>query len=354
MAAEAGGLSPSRFGRPDLDRAGVFIEGPYIHDPDAGAGASDAAAARAAHSASDPIGTRYRGRQLLGAAGNEPFTKGFARAFDGEPYQDPTALRRAWRAEQTRDALAGPFRPASYAQRASGKGSLFGTIEREYPTLERRAFLPGGAPEPRDPAARRRQLAEQPRVAPFVVRLGRKEPLQSIAYPSEPYDALRVKAREEREAAAARFVAGKAFNTMRSGPFFGKFERLAVLDAGGAGGGGGEGPSDPRAKRAAAASQSKGNAGTRQKGEPLVQAPFKPSSRRDPALGKYPSHSHLHGAGSSASLADEAAGEPKKTYAPFRPVGISKQGYTKSIIAATASRTPPVWFHARMARATRS
>ncbi|KAJ3049285.1 hypothetical protein HK097_009710, partial [Rhizophlyctis rosea] len=124
-----------RFGRPDLDRIGLFSEAPYIsvNDP------FDEKKARAS-----ALAERTKGKQFLTAPSKRGhntkdvyFEKDFGRLFENEAYTDLVVLRRRWRQQaKERNIVPAPFKPSSIPPKPSGKGSIFGTIEQQWPLFK--------------------------------------------------------------------------------------------------------------------------------------------------------------------------------------------------------------------------
>ncbi|KAI9187567.1 hypothetical protein H9P43_001956 [Blastocladiella emersonii ATCC 22665] len=71
------------------------------------------------------------------------FSKEYARAFQGEGYSDLVLVRRQYRREQSqRNLVPAGFRPSNVPPKASGKGSIYGTISQQYPIKDSKSALP--------------------------------------------------------------------------------------------------------------------------------------------------------------------------------------------------------------------
>jgi len=113
--------------KPDLDRMGIFTEMEYISkDPYV-----------------DPYKLsksleRGKGKQFItnstkkGHDTNDVYFDSFKRVFEKEAYTNVNEVYRKNRLEKLKK-VAVPFRPSNVCPQSSGKGSIYGTFEQEYP-----------------------------------------------------------------------------------------------------------------------------------------------------------------------------------------------------------------------------
>ncbi|KAJ3220280.1 DNA-directed DNA polymerase gamma mip1 [Dinochytrium kinnereticum] len=315
MARKAGGVvnsMPQSDKRQDLDRIGLFSEASYI-------------------SAKEPftdkrnegfLANRAKGKQFLTTPPKKGhntrdafFDKDFIRLFENEPYTDLVVLRRRYRLQQKEKNISTvPFKPSSVPPKPSGSGSLFGTIEQQWP-LPKKDLVLRSAPAEEKGESKPNFLTKPPKKGTGYgypnVTIGKP-----YEYVSDPYDRYLEITRKDRLESKKKMIGERAFiSSSAKLDFFNSFAGLI-----------GE-------KKSAAPSLS------RQRNQNALP-PFKPSSCCGYTINKYPAFELPSGASESAKVAEKI---PRKLEPIFRPSGISKSYPIRSIVEATCPIAPPVW-----------
>ncbi|KAI9104851.1 hypothetical protein DFS34DRAFT_575660 [Phlyctochytrium arcticum] len=320
----------NKFGRPDLDRMGLFSEAPYIS-------VGDKFAERNEHF----LGYRTKGKQFITnppKRGHETrdafFDKEFIRLFENEPYTDLVKLRRKWRlASKDKNIVTAPFRPSNVPPAPCGSGSPWGTFEQQWP-LERK-----GGDEIPSFALLRETPATEPKIN-FLTRPPKKGTGygyanvtigKSYEFKDDPYDSSLVAARAERSVHKRKVIGERPFISSSSkSEFFSPFASLMEAQPGQA------------AK------------GTREKTPPTSKlpalTPFKPSSGVGYTINKYPSHESpvVSKGGKKSKGEPEAEDKGSKQKIPktsliFRPGGVPKSYPVRSIVDCNIPIAPPMW-----------
>ncbi|KAJ3103933.1 hypothetical protein HDU97_009745 [Phlyctochytrium planicorne] len=314
--------------RQDLDRIGLFSEASYI-------------------SAKEPfverknegfLANRVKGKQFLTTPPKKGhntrdayFDKDFIRLFEvlwfrsfygpdqliqNEPYTDLVVLRRRYRLQQKEKNISTvPFKPSSVPPKPSGSGSLYGTIDQQWP-LPKKDLLPlRSAPVEEKRESKPNFLTKPPKKGTGYgypnVTIGKP-----YEYVSDPYDRYVEISRKERLESKKKMIGERAFISSSARlDFFNSFAGLI-----------GE-------KKTNTPNHS------RQKNQNALQ-PFKPSSCCGYTINKYPAFELPSGVAENGKATEKL---PRKLEPIFRPSGISKSYPIRSIIEATCPIAPPIW-----------
>ncbi|TPX58729.1 hypothetical protein PhCBS80983_g02934 [Powellomyces hirtus] len=323
----------NRFGKPDLDRIGIFSEAPYISTGD-----------KYNEKKTDAfLIDRVKGKQFIT---NPPkrghdtrdifFNKEFVRVFENEPYTDLVALRRRWRLQaKEQNIVPSPFRPSNVPPKPSGKGSPFGTFDQQWP-IERKNNE--GIPSfnaTRDPPKHEQQKAN------FLTSPSKKGTGYGYAnvtigkayeYTGDPYNATEQSVKKDHEEHKRRVVGERPFVTSSSNMgYFSPFISLVKTD-------GAAKPGKPTSAKKTA--------------KPLEgQVPFKPSSCPGFTINKYPSAEE---GGKGRRAADEGGRPPRGPALIFRPGGVPRTYPIRSIIESNTPLAPPPWIQQETAALLRT
>ncbi|KAJ3128200.1 hypothetical protein HK098_004946 [Nowakowskiella sp. JEL0407] len=321
----------------DLDRIGLFSEMGYISS-----GEPYPQRRNGANNFSDSVlNFRSQGKQFLT---NPPrkghdnkdayFDREYIRLFENEPYTDLVGLRRRWRlVAKEKNITNSPFKPFSVPPKPSGKGSLYGTIEQQWPLHKSEAPTePDTLPKKPHSATRPNFYTKPPKQGTGYgypnVTIGKQ-----YEYMSDPYDRMHEAQKNDREYHKKRQIGEKVFisSTGRK-DFFNPFTALI----------------EPSAKKEQPEKPTK-----------LPIVPFKPSSCCGFTINKYPTYEAPTKTGKPDTNAAEGNedGEKKivKPQAPvFRPSGVSKSYPSRSIIEANCPIAPPSWVQDIYANSVRS
>ncbi|KAJ3190663.1 hypothetical protein HK101_008503 [Irineochytrium annulatum] len=313
--------------RQDLDRIGLFGEASYIStkEPFKDSGRSGF------------LINRAKGKQFLT---NPPkrghdtkdvyFDKEYIRLFENEPYTDLVVLRRRYRLlQKERNITTTPFKPSSVPPKPSGSGSLYGTIEQQWPLPKKDvAFAP--APVKQKPESKPNFLTRPPKKGSGYgynnVTIGK-----SYEYISEPYDLFRESIKSDRLESRKRQIGERVFMSSSARlDFFNTFQGLIGSDGG---------------KKGATATPAS------RKGLRNGAPPFKPSSCCGYTINKYPAIEAVPGEEKEGKKGAKKVGEKVQGSAHaavFRPSGISKSYPIRSVIEATCPIAPPPWLQELM------
>ncbi|KAJ3168555.1 hypothetical protein HDU88_001445 [Geranomyces variabilis] len=327
----------NRFGRPDLDRIGIFSEAPYVSTGD-----------KYNEKKSDAfLSERTKGKQFIT---NPPkrghdsrdiyFNKEFVRVFENEPYTDLVALRRRWRMQaKEKNIVPVPFRPSNVPPKPSGKGSPFGTFDQQWPIERKNGDGIPSFTATREPGRREQQgknfLTSPPKKGTGYgyanVTIG-KVP----EYTGDPYNANEVATKKSHEEHKRKVVGERPFVTSSSNTdYFSPFVSLMK-------------PSDAAA---AAAAGGKPSSASKRASKPSgPQPPFKPSSCPGYTINKYPS-AEEGGAGKGQKGDD--IGKPRGPALIFRPGGVPRTYPIRSIIESNTPLCPPQWIQQETATLVR-
>ncbi|KAI9341796.1 hypothetical protein DFJ73DRAFT_843367 [Zopfochytrium polystomum] len=306
---------PSSDKKSDLDRIGLFSEATYISSKEP----------YGIKPAEGILAARGKGKQFLTSPpkrGHDTrdvyFDKEFIRLFENEPYTDLVVLRRRYRLQQMgKNITTIPFKPSSVPPKPSGSGSLWGTIEQQWP-LPRKDDIP--EPPPAVTTKFKRESKPNFLTKPPKKGTGYGYPNVTIGKPyeymSDPYESFQQSTRKDRLESKKKMIGERPFiSSSARVDFFNSFAGLI----------------NPEKKSAAATTKKVAN--------PNQKAPFKPSSCCGFTINKYPVFELPTGVS-----ATDGKKTPAKKVAPiFRPSGISKSYPTRSIIEATCPIAPPPW-----------
>ncbi|KAI8818607.1 uncharacterized protein EV422DRAFT_559569 [Fimicolochytrium jonesii] len=308
----------SKFGRPDLDRIGIFSEAPYISIGDR----------YISNKNGSSLSERNKGKQFLtnpGKRGHDTkdvyFVKDSIRLFENESYTDPVSLRRRWRIQaKEKNIVPNPFRPSNVPPTPSGKGSFYGTFAQQWP-IERKNE--GSIPSF---TATRESARGLPPKKNFLTNPPKKGtgygyPNVTIGtaheYIGDAYNAAEMGNRKDHAEHKKRVVGERPF--VSSGhhmDFFNNFVSLDTTD-------GAKAPPKPTSAK-------------RTIKQPNV--PFKPSSYPGYTINKYPS-------AEEPGKASEPT-HPKGPTLIFRPGGVPKTYPIRSIVETNIPLAPPPWIRA--------
>lgn len=303
--------------KPDLDRIGLFSEATYISSKEP----------FSVNKNDGILSARGKGRQFLTSPpkkGHDTrdsyFDKEFIRLFENEPYTDLVVLRRRYRLQQmTKNITTAPFKPSSVPPKPSGKGSVWGTIEQQWPLNDR-----DDHPEPpSSPPKIKRESKPNFLTKPPKKGTGYGYPNVTIGKPyeymSDPYDSFIEDARKDRLGSKNKMIGDRPFiSSSAKLDFFNSFAGLI------------------NSEKKGGASAAKPEHGANSK------PPFKPSSCCGYTINKYPNFELPSGV--SADASKKAIGKHLPALVPiFRPSGISKSYPTRSIIEAACPIAPPLW-----------
>ncbi|KAJ3238379.1 hypothetical protein HDU78_003561 [Chytriomyces hyalinus] len=302
--------------RPDLDRLGLFTEASYISTMEPFA---------TKKSGDGTLVSRGKGKQFQTSPNKRGhdtrdvyFDKQFIRLFENEPYTDLVVLRRRYRiAGKEKNITTMPFKPSSVPPKPSGSGSVWGTIEQQYPLPNKGKNLELRPPVPKQkPESKPNFLTKPPKKGSGYgypnVTIG-----HSYEYVSEPYDTFMESERKDRRDSKKKMVGERPFISSSARlDFFNAFAGLIGND-----------------KTARATSPKK-----LEKSHQMSN-PFKPSSCCGYTINKYPVFEAPTGS------KKESEKPPKKLAPIFRPSGINKcKSYpVRSIIEATCPIAAPKW-----------
>ncbi|KAJ3014950.1 hypothetical protein HKX48_004873 [Thoreauomyces humboldtii] len=283
----------NKFGRPDLDRIGIFSEAPYISTGDKFNEKNSGAF----------LAERTKGKQFITNPGKLYFNKEFARVFENEP---------------------------------SGKGSPFGTFDQQWPIQRKNSEgIPSFTALREQPKHERQKtnfLTSPPKRGTGYgyanVTIGK-----SPEYTGDPYNAADVASKKTHEDHKRRVVGERPFVTSSSNmEFFTPFVSLAKDGAGA-----GKDVKPTSAKRAS-------KQGT-------TQQPFKPSSGPGYTINKYPSAEE----GKNGKAGGEDAVRPPRGPALiFRCAGAPRTYPIRSIIESNIPIAPPLWIRQEAAAACKT
>ncbi|TPX62500.1 hypothetical protein SpCBS45565_g06999 [Spizellomyces sp. 'palustris'] len=321
----------NRFGRPDLDRIGIFSEVPYISIGDKYNDKNNDAF----------LSYRTKGKQFIT---NPPkkghdtrdvfFDKEFIRVFENEPYIDLVKLRRRWRLQaKEKNIVPAPFRPSNIPPKPSGSGSPWGTFEQQWP-------LEKNESEDRPSFTSEREPPEREALVNFLTRPPKKGGFgyanvtigKQYEYIGDPYDGPDIVSRKDRQEHQRKVVGERPFISSSSKlQYFSPFVSLFQAQAG------------------AKARSSKGL--KKSSKLPVIQTPFKPSSGVGSTINKYPSYEPPQapkgkkgkGGEEETVVLKGAAAKAPKVNLIFRPGGIPKSYPVRSIIDSNTPLAPPPW-----------
>ncbi|KNE61921.1 hypothetical protein AMAG_07190 [Allomyces macrogynus ATCC 38327] len=192
--------------RPTIERIGLFTESYLKFSP-----------------TTVPKRPQEAGKQFTTSPAKEDiyFSQKYTRAFEGEAYSDMVLVRRAYRREQSQKNLVpAGFRPSNVTPRASGKGSIYGTLTHQYPLKDAKEPLaPRSPPEKAPPESRRNFYTSPPKVGGYGYLEGTigKAP----GYMPSPYDLEQKLNSEAREMSKKKCVDAKPFiGSSHEKPYF--------------------------------------------------------------------------------------------------------------------------------------
>ncbi|KAI9208907.1 uncharacterized protein BJ171DRAFT_595350 [Polychytrium aggregatum] len=309
-----------KYGRPDLDRIGLFSEAAYIST-------GEPFVERKHDRLADAFLTyRSKGKQFLTSPPKDGhdskevyFEKEYSRIFENEPYTDLVQLRRRWRLQaKDKNITNTPFKPSSVPPKPSGSGSWWGTIEQQWPLPTSKQDVVLRPEEPKQkPESKPNFLTKPPKRGSGYgypnVTIGK-----SFEYVSDPYDNILEMSKKDREVHKKKVIGERPF--ISSSARLDYFNSFAGLIG-----------SEKSEQTDAAASKKDGK---------RVSEPFKPSSCCGYTINRYPAYDPP--SGPPKDKVPSKAG-PRKLEPIFRPSGISKSYPTTSIIVATCPLAPPPW-----------
>ncbi|KAI8855174.1 DNA polymerase family A-domain-containing protein [Chytridium lagenaria] len=313
---------PNSDKRQDLDRIGLFSEASYI---------SSKEPFKDRRNNEGFLANRAKGKQFLTTPprrGHDTrdvyFDKDFIRLFEARLYAAKTNRiltwwfwRRRYRLQQKEKNIANvPFKPSSVPPKPSGSGSLFGTIEQQWPLPKKDLIPMRSAPTEEKRPSKPNFLTKPPKKGTGYgypnVTIGKP-----YEYVSDPYDRYLEIARKDRLESKKKMIGERAFiSSSAKVDFFNAFAGLI-----------GEKKSGTTPLQA------------RQRNQNALP-PFKPSSCCGYTINKYPAFELPTGASENAKVAEKL---PRKLEPIFRPSGISKSYPIRSIIEATCPIAPPDW-----------
>lgn len=328
-------LPGHKWGRPDLDRIGLFGEADYVST-------AEPFLERKNDRLCDTfLSYRRIGKQFI----NNPakrghdtrdayFNKEYNRVFESEPYTDLVVIRRKERLKaKEKNIVNVPFKPSSVAPKPSGSGSMFGTIEQQWPLPKREIHLRPEEPHQK-PESKRNFLTRPPKQGSGygyqAVTIGKP-----FDYMTSPYDAALLSIRKDHEIHKKKVIGERAFvSSIRDQEYFNIFAGIAGT---------------PGKEGAAAPGESAGEASpppAKKESTSPNTVPFKPSSGIGYTINKYPTYDPPAGApipGSTTGQDPPPKAQPKKLGPIFRPSGITKSYPITSIVAANCPIRCPVW-----------
>jgi len=313
-----------KYGRPDLERNGLFSEADYITTNE-----------KYLVSKVGIIEYKGQGKQFQtsppkkGHAKDAYFEKEFARIFEKEATSDLTMLRRKWRTmEKAKNISTNPFKPSSVPPQPSGKGSLYGTIEQQWPIMSAEIdiskFPLKPPPPPKD--TRPNFLTKPPKKGGYGfanVIIG-----QPFEYKADPYSRKHEQELKELADSKKKIVGGKPFIPSSTQiEYFNPFAPLQVTSSN--------------------KKQSKQTSKQPQKSKTIFPTPFRPPSMLvGECINKYPSYEAPPEIKSKNEVLQMLLeDEMKKRYSVpvFRPSGTPKSYPIKSIIECNVPLRMPAW-----------
>jgi hypothetical protein len=197
--------------KPDLDRMGIFTEMEYISkDPYV-----------------DPYKLsknleRGKGKQFItnsskkGHDTNDVYFDSFKRVFEKEAYNKINDIYRKNRLEKLKKVTV-PFKPSNVCPQSSGKGSIFGTFEQEYPLYdkEKESHLKSKPSKPSTPNKKTAKVNKNIYTNPAKKGVGYGYVDVTIGkyyeYMSDPYDRAKEIKKKERIEKAKKNIDSKPF-----------------------------------------------------------------------------------------------------------------------------------------------
>ncbi|KAI8806580.1 hypothetical protein BJ742DRAFT_679931 [Cladochytrium replicatum] len=316
----------NKYGRPDLDRIGLFSELGYISSGE-----------QYVEKRNDSFLTyRTKGKQFQtnpSKRGHDNkdayFDREFIRVFENEPYTDLVVLRRRWRLKaKEKNISTNPFKPSSVPPKPSGSGSLYGTIEQQWPINKKGDFDIKKRREDDPPTKERPPSKPNFYTKPPKQGTGYGYPNVTIGKPyeyvSDPFDRLHQQQKLERELHKQKQIGERTFISSSSRlNYFNQFIALTL-----------PGESEPITLL-----QCKKGPALKYQSLPII--PFKPSSCCGYTINKYPTHE------TPAPRKDGGDDDAKRKDRPaapnFRPSGVSKSYPSRSIIEANCPIAAPPW-----------
>ncbi|KAJ3330344.1 hypothetical protein HDU76_005890 [Blyttiomyces sp. JEL0837] len=201
-------MSPSSDKKPDLDRIGLFSEATYV-------------------SSKEPFSEKKNDGILVGRGKGKQFQtsppkrghdtrdvyfdKEFIRLFENEPYTDLVVLRRRYRLQQKeKNITTAPFKPSSVPPKPSGSGSLWGTIEQQWPLPTKELPTPPPAPPKGKPESKPNFLTKPPKKGSGYgypnVTIGKP-----YEYMTDPYDSFLEAAKKDRLESKKKMIGERPF-----------------------------------------------------------------------------------------------------------------------------------------------
>jgi len=194
--------------KPDLDRMGIFQEMEYI--------------------SKDPYVDQYKtnknlergkGKQFIinpskkGHDTNDVYFESFKRVFEKEAYTKVNEVYRKNRLEKLKKVTV-PFRPSNVCPKGSGKGSIYGTFDQQYP-LHDKDKEPHYKSKPSTPSKSSAKINKNIYTNPAKKGVGYGYVDITIGkyyeYMSDPYDRIKEIRKNEREESAKKNVDTKPF-----------------------------------------------------------------------------------------------------------------------------------------------
>lgn len=319
-----------KYGRPDLDRIGLFGEAAYVST-------GEPFVERKNDRIADTFLTyRNKGKQFVTnppKKGHETkdvfFEKEYMRAFESEAYTDLVALRRHLRLKaKEKNITSTPFKPSSVPPKPSGSGSLFGTIEQQWP-LPKREIPIKPQEAHKKPESKKNFLTKPPKKGSGYgySNVGIGNPYE---YKSDPYNSVSESAKREREMHRKKVIGNKPFVSSSANLEF--FNSFAGIDGKG---------DDPEGIPA----ESKSLPAAKNISSEEKNVPFKPSSGIGYTINKYPKYDPPAGAPIPGTVEKNTPVVivPLKLEPIFRPSGGVKSNPIRSIIEANCPLAAPQW-----------
>ncbi|KAJ1545348.1 hypothetical protein HK096_006504, partial [Nowakowskiella sp. JEL0078] len=319
MSKRNGSEKPDQFGRLDLDRMGLFSEmgyissgEPYPHRKD------DSFLTNRAH------GKQFQTTPPKPGHDNKDayFDKEYSRVFENEPYTDLVVLRRRSRlTEKEKNITKSPFKPSSVPPKPSGSGSLYGTIEQQWPLQKKEIETLEREPIPLKSTAKSKPnfYTKPPKKGTGYgypnVTIGKQ-----YEYITDPYNRAHESLKSDHEYHKQKQIGERVFISSmgKQHDFFNTFTPLA-------------GPGEAK--------------GPAVKITKLPMIPFKPSSYCGYTINKYPTYEPPINKNGESIADDNFGGEKKKkenkSAAIFRPSGVAKSYPSRSILEANCPIAPP-------------
>ncbi|KAJ3085709.1 hypothetical protein HK102_013903 [Quaeritorhiza haematococci] len=338
----------AKFGRPDLDRLGVFSELSYLSN-EPYRPSKDKFLTERAKGKQFSTHPPHRGHHTHDVY----FQKEFTRLFENEAYTDLVQLRRNMRITQKEaNIVNNPFRPSNVAPKPSGMGSWFGTIEQQFPLFPRDSDRDNGNDDDDEGAGGGggkplTALVDGSRGKPnFLIKPPKKGSGYGYAnltigasyeYMSDPYQRRYELIKEQREDSKKKVTGDKPFvSSIAPQHAFNQFLALDFTTP----------KAPPTSKKL-----------SRNDRNNLPSVPWRPSSYLNDTINKYPSHesesssNKKKGSGQSGLFGIDLDDDNKgKIGGPiFKPSGVSKSYPSRSIIQAKCPLMPPKWLQESIA-----